>query len=113
MQRSHPRDSEARSVPIIERILINGIAHVIGCMHFPRFGKREIRRNIGGRDIITTSFTDGEIRELPLKAQQNDLRTAGKIESACGIERVQNIFICDFESSDSGVTGLGESAESK
>src|SRR5712664_188268 len=82
-------------------------------MDFLRLGDKEIGRDIRGDGISAASLTDGEIGQVALEAQENDLRTASKIESACVVESVQNIFICDFDRCDSGVTSLPDSAQSK
>jgi len=82
-------------------------------MDFLRLGDKEIGRDVRGDGIVAASLTDGEIGQVALEAQENDLRTASKIESACVIEGVQNIFICDFDGCDSGVTSLPDSAQSK
>jgi hypothetical protein len=86
---------------------------MIGRMDFLRLADKEKIRDIGSSSISAVSLTDGDARELALQTQENDLRLASEIELACGIEGIQNVFICDFDGRDSGVTGLLDSAESK
>src|SRR5437899_5785034 len=82
-------------------------------MDFLRLVDKEIGGDIGGDGIAAASLTDGDTGKFAFETQEKDLRTASKIESARGIERVQNIFICDFDRRGSGVSDLLDSAESK
>jgi hypothetical protein len=82
-------------------------------MDFLRLGNREKIRDIGSYGISAVSLTDGDAREFALQTQENDLRLASEIESACGIEGIQNVFVCDFDGAGGGLIDLLESAESK